>query len=91
MLEFSHFLEAFLKIDTGIGLNVGRISILDSLHFFYLDISLTDSTLLQSNISNIDLFSLFLRRIGGVVLVVDGSPGISLLIICDILMARQSS
>ena len=66
---------------------MGRTSGFDSLFRVYLDISLKDSTLLQSYISRIDLFSLSLRVIGGEALAVAGSPEFSMFIISDILMA----
>ena len=80
-----------MKTDTGTDLNSDPGPGVEALFKVYLDISLPESTLVQSHISRADWFSrdLACDWTGGVG--VAGIPIVSLLIIYDILMAQLSS
>jgi hypothetical protein len=88
---FSHFREAFLKTETWTDLNSDTTAGPEALFEVYFDISLPESTLVQSHMSRIDWSSRDFVCGWGVKVGVAGIPDVSLLIIYDILMAQLSS
>ena len=79
-----------MKTDTGTDRKTEPGSGVEALFEVYLDISLPESTLVQSHISRTDWFSRDLAC-GWTKAGVAGLPDVSLLIIYDILMAQLSS